>query len=307
MPDDPKPLSPEEVDALERAWAQRDERQSVLEMLANIPALIATVRDRERQRDNAQRAMEGDGPCYYCGKPVNNLAGNPGLWSVGLCHADDPGVVKWHHVKCVSERLGERDEFERGYQIAVEQWQLRAVALAESERTIHELRRQLTLQTRIAQWAEETFGPATAKVSFRRFDEEDAELALNNQDPEEAADIVVTLMRWAAVRGFDLLAETERKLEKCRKREWIKNGDGTGHRADTPAKQVLGLRSQLAEARKLLGIRTGCRQCKGTGIIERHQPGHTHYETDLECPPYHFERSRCPHCSLDAAREAEHG
>jgi len=44
-------------------------------------------------------------PCYYCGEPCNSLAGNPGKWPVALCHADEPGVVKWHHGGCVSERL----------------------------------------------------------------------------------------------------------------------------------------------------------------------------------------------------------
>lgn len=48
-----------------------------------------------------------DGPCYYCNKPTNGYAGNPGMWPVMLCHPDDPGVVKYHHVKCVSERLAE--------------------------------------------------------------------------------------------------------------------------------------------------------------------------------------------------------
>lgn len=49
---------------------------------------------------------EGHGkPCYYCGEPCNDLAGNPGLWSLGFCHADDPGRVKWHHTECVTSRL----------------------------------------------------------------------------------------------------------------------------------------------------------------------------------------------------------
>ena len=48
-----------------------------------------------------------DGMCYYCGKMTVGCAGNPGEWPVMLCHADDPGVVKHHHVRCVSERLAE--------------------------------------------------------------------------------------------------------------------------------------------------------------------------------------------------------
>lgn len=53
-------------------------------------------------------ATEGrDEPCYYCKKPCDSLAGNPGLWPIGLPHADEPGVVKWHHAACVLERLRE--------------------------------------------------------------------------------------------------------------------------------------------------------------------------------------------------------
>lgn len=53
--------------------------------------------------------MSEDGPCYYCMKPTNSLAGNPSQWPLLFCHADDPGKVKPHHVGCVSERLKERD------------------------------------------------------------------------------------------------------------------------------------------------------------------------------------------------------
>jgi len=49
-------------------------------------------------------------PCYYCKKPCNSLTGNPSQWPIPLCHADDPGRVKYHHIGCVSERLRERDE-----------------------------------------------------------------------------------------------------------------------------------------------------------------------------------------------------
>jgi hypothetical protein len=44
-------------------------------------------------------------PCYYCGEPCNSLHGNPNLWPIPLCHSDEPGVVKYHHTGCVSERL----------------------------------------------------------------------------------------------------------------------------------------------------------------------------------------------------------
>jgi hypothetical protein len=44
-------------------------------------------------------------PCYYCKEPINSLAANPGKWGVPLCHKDEPGRVKWHHIECVSQRL----------------------------------------------------------------------------------------------------------------------------------------------------------------------------------------------------------
>lgn len=40
--------------------------------------------------------------CYYCGKPCNSLHGNPNLWPIPLCHPNEPGVVKWHHIGCIS-------------------------------------------------------------------------------------------------------------------------------------------------------------------------------------------------------------
>lgn len=44
-------------------------------------------------------------PCYYCKDPCDKWAANPGKWPIALTHADDPGVVKWHHESCVSSRL----------------------------------------------------------------------------------------------------------------------------------------------------------------------------------------------------------
>jgi hypothetical protein len=54
-----------------------------------------------------------DEPCYYCGIPCNNLIGNPGMWSIPLCHSDEPGKVKWHHIGCVSMRLGKLELIEQ--------------------------------------------------------------------------------------------------------------------------------------------------------------------------------------------------
>ena len=44
-------------------------------------------------------------PCYYCRKPCDYWAANPGKWPTPLCHSDEPGKMKWHHADCVSDRL----------------------------------------------------------------------------------------------------------------------------------------------------------------------------------------------------------
>jgi len=62
------------------------------------------------ERDElASRGHFHDEPCYFCKKPINSFAANPGLWGVPLCHAEEPGKVKAHHIDCVHDRLSERD------------------------------------------------------------------------------------------------------------------------------------------------------------------------------------------------------
>lgn len=57
-------------------------------------------------------------PCYYCQEGCDSLAANPSRWPIPMCHADDPGRVKWHHIGCVAERVrdGERYRFMRNLQ-----------------------------------------------------------------------------------------------------------------------------------------------------------------------------------------------
>lgn len=72
------------------------------------------IKQRDELRAELAKAngLQGHGEsCYYCGQPIDNLAGDPGRWEVGLCHADDPGVVKRHHAACVDKRITERDWF----------------------------------------------------------------------------------------------------------------------------------------------------------------------------------------------------
>ncbi len=69
---------------------------------------IAVALDAFAQQAELKAGLSHEGhdkPCYYCGEPTNAFAGNPGRWPVALPHADEPGVVKWHHGGCVSRRL----------------------------------------------------------------------------------------------------------------------------------------------------------------------------------------------------------
>jgi hypothetical protein len=77
-----------------------DRITSALDELQSLRAENATLLERINADGHKQ-------PCYYCGKPTNDLSANPSDWSVPLCHSDEPGVVKWHHTGCVSERLAE--------------------------------------------------------------------------------------------------------------------------------------------------------------------------------------------------------
>lgn len=81
------------------------------ESVAAKDAEIATLR---AERDEAREALSGHGePCYYCADPCNALAGDPGRWPIAMCHADEPGRMKWHHTRCVESRCVERDELSK--------------------------------------------------------------------------------------------------------------------------------------------------------------------------------------------------
>ncbi len=75
-----------------------------------VPALRAEVARLTRALAEVHGIREGHGsPCYYCGRPCDCGAGDPGQWPVPLCHADEPYRVKWHHIGCVSTRLKRGD------------------------------------------------------------------------------------------------------------------------------------------------------------------------------------------------------
>jgi len=87
----------------------------------------------------------------------------------------------------------------------------------------------------VADWADEVFGaaPDAARIAARA-NEEMAELlraATSGKDgaalAEEAADVVIVLMRLVRDQGCDLFQEIDRKMEINRGREWKQ--DATGH------------------------------------------------------------------------------
>lgn len=69
---------------------------------------FARTLERENKQLRAKRTfptLGHDEPCYFCGERCNALSGNPSEWPIPLCHEDEPGVAKAHHVGCVSGKL----------------------------------------------------------------------------------------------------------------------------------------------------------------------------------------------------------
>src|SRR5688572_707455 len=75
--------------------------------------------------------MMEDGPCYYCGEPTSSWAGNPGLWPLLFPHSDEPGVVKSHHISCVTERL---NRVERAETLATTRFDLLTKAIDRAQK-----------------------------------------------------------------------------------------------------------------------------------------------------------------------------
>lgn len=51
--------------------------------------------------------------CYYCNKSIVNISANPSEWGLGFCHKEYPGVVKQHHVGCVTQRLKDFEKLKK--------------------------------------------------------------------------------------------------------------------------------------------------------------------------------------------------
>jgi len=94
-----------------------------------VPACLFCELREDRDYLEARLTIE-DGDCYYCGKPTESIgAANPGLWPVFLCHTDDPGRPKPHHVKCIDERLRELDRLRAAIAVKDEALKQAAVIL----------------------------------------------------------------------------------------------------------------------------------------------------------------------------------
>ena len=96
----------------ERDEALKGDAELAEQLDLNAKALAVALKQRDDGLAKLKEigALQGHNePCYYCKKPCNAVAGSPTLWPIPLCHADEPGRVKWHHIGCVDERLNERD------------------------------------------------------------------------------------------------------------------------------------------------------------------------------------------------------
>ncbi|TQV79752.1 dATP/dGTP pyrophosphohydrolase domain-containing protein [Denitrobaculum tricleocarpae] len=90
-------------------------------------------------------------------------------------------------------------------------------------------------QKTIAEWGEDTFGPAANPVDLvTRAQQELAELAeaVQQRDVKEAAmetaDVMILLYRLAEDLGYDIEQSIQEKMAINRARKWSRAGDGTG-------------------------------------------------------------------------------
>jgi hypothetical protein len=82
------------------------------------------------------------------------------------------------------------------------------------------------LQAEVNKWQRETFPHGTGRSILKHFIKEAKEL-VEDQSPEEAADVVILVMGWCDKMGLCLQEEIERKLAINRERIWGEpDGDG---------------------------------------------------------------------------------
>lgn len=91
-----------------------------------------------------------------------------------------------------------------------------------AERLLEKHRERKSLQERVGEWGDATFGhegEQSLEGIVNHLEEEAEELG-ETHDPEEAADCLMLLFQHAHTKGYDLLEETEKKLEVNKDREW---------------------------------------------------------------------------------------
>ncbi|MCK1503898.1 hypothetical protein [Bradyrhizobium sp. 18] len=54
---------------------------------------------------SADSRDEPDGPCFYCGEATSSYAGDPGRWPLRFCQRDGTGITRYHHTRCVTDRI----------------------------------------------------------------------------------------------------------------------------------------------------------------------------------------------------------
>ncbi len=89
-------------DLVERLCSWRDFEKTGCNHDVLVEAIAAVEALRERV---AELTEPHDGPCHYCSRTTNSLAGNPSEWPLMFCHEEDPGRSKHHHVGCVTKKL----------------------------------------------------------------------------------------------------------------------------------------------------------------------------------------------------------
>jgi DNA repair exonuclease SbcCD ATPase subunit len=149
-----------------RNFATAESRVSDLE--ADLKAQTHETKRLEEAYDDLRTDLEAklaevavaqghDEPCFYCKEPCDSFAGNPGKWPIPLCHADDPGRVKWHHVDCVTDRLRNGERAERA-----EQESKTALDILNSYRGAY------TLEKEAKERAEQVLAEAASELELRK-------------------------------------------------------------------------------------------------------------------------------------------
>ncbi len=113
-------------------WIDEREQQAArLEQLeTRTTAQSARIRELEDAIIKQSDHFHGK-PCYFCNQPINSLAGDPGKWGIPLCHEDEPGVVKAHHIGCVASRLALVKELVGALEVAktmIQSWDSQCLA-----------------------------------------------------------------------------------------------------------------------------------------------------------------------------------